>query len=311
MLSPEQLLKLAAPIFSAEAAPLAQRLFSTKLGPTGAQALQNRSRAVTDRITQQGLARARALGDAAGPTSSKWLASRSGWNAPTLASPQFDSLFEGALKAAAAKKKDDDTDYDDLRSTLRSFAPFTDDVARRVTSHAKKRGAKRALEKFGMELAFDTPQEVQRHRDVRGLAQGAGALGGAYAGFKATPGGMGRKLLGGVIGGGLGHTGAGIAVDSAHDIPQRTRAQYDTTQQRLHAAGGVPALKLADIADDLVAAIAEGEGHEVGPGTESFAESELAQRTSSPSWGAVANVDGSGTQGGNMQTGAGMSYGGV
>lgn len=303
----DEILKLAAVTFSPQAAPHAARLFSTKLGPTAAQMQSTRARGVIDRVGARELSAAQALGDAAGVGSPKWLASRSNWPSALIDSPSFDRLFEASVKSAAAKRDDEN------EKRVKMLLMRADDAlrhGRNFYSKHKARGRIGAYKKFGMELAFDTPEQAQRHAVGRGMAQGLGGALGGLAGARMSRGASpGARILSGLTGAAMGAVGGGVAADSLHDIPQRTVQQYDATQQRLRAAGGVPAFKFADLATELMQAISESTGSAESPAEPGTDEE---KRFHDPNWGNVAHVDGSGTAGGNMHTGGGgRAFGGV
>lgn len=81
---------------SPQAAKIAPTLFS---GASHDAKLLNRTRAFgrIGAVKQESRAAAHALGDAAGPTSSEWLASRSGWQPHQIASPDFGKAFHNAV----------------------------------------------------------------------------------------------------------------------------------------------------------------------------------------------------------------------
>jgi len=111
-------------------------------------------------------------------------------------------------------------------------------------------GCYEALVKMGMQLTFNSPQEAAAHaktRETIGDVTGfAGSLAGGLAGgaVGTAAGGPAGSLAGGLAGGYAGEKmlsmPATTAYDTAHDVKQRTGAQYNKTVGQLNAASGVP-----------------------------------------------------------------------
>lgn len=101
-----------------------------------------------------------------------------------------------------------------------------------------------------MKLTFNSPQEAAAHAKTRGtigdVTGFAGNIAGGLAGGAAgtAVGGPAGSLAGGLAGGYLGEkmlsAPATTLYDTAHDVKQRTGAQYNKTVGQLNAAAGIP-----------------------------------------------------------------------
>jgi len=111
-------------------------------------------------------------------------------------------------------------------------------------------GCHDALVKLGMKLTFNSPQEAAEHAKTRETVGDVTGFAGNIAGGLA--GGAVGTAVGGPAGGLAGGLAAGYAgekmlsapattlYDTAHDVKQRTGAQYNKTVGQLNAASGVP-----------------------------------------------------------------------
>ncbi len=116
---------------------------------------------------------------------------------------------------------------------------------------AYQAGRLRALEKLGMQLEFNSPQQAAQHAQTRGtIGKATGfagnMVGGTAAGIAGTAlGGPVGSIAGGIAGGELAEKAVAMPAttmyDMAHDIPQKAKKTYNQTLGRLNMAAGTPA----------------------------------------------------------------------
>jgi hypothetical protein len=115
-----------------------------------------------------------------------------------------------------------------------------------------------ALAKLGMDLEFDSPEQLQQynqaHSTIKNIGGTVGSIGGGLGGGAlgsvagtaagGPVGGFAGGLAGGEVGGRIGEKvlggTAGLLHDIHHDVNQRTTKGYNTTMGTLNQAGGMP-----------------------------------------------------------------------
>jgi len=119
-------------------------------------------------------------------------------------------------------------------------------------------GRRAALRKLGMDLEFDTPEQLQQynqaHTTIKNIGGTVGSIGGGLAGGAVGTaagtaaggpvGGFAGGLAGGEVGGRIGEKvvggTAGLYHDIYHDVNQRTAKGYNNTVGELNRAAGMP-----------------------------------------------------------------------